>query len=660
MTRHDHRVAIGTRALGAPSVLLLSLLFCALSLGMAAAAHAATIRSTIAGGPWTSGSTWVGGIAPSASDNVILDGPVTVQANTNCVGLEVAATGLLRKNTAAPVTFAAAGSITNAGTIEDGSGVLKLRVGGDITNDGVWTNVETILTGAAAHRLSQSASAVFEGDLTRDLAASGALFLDTPFAILGNFDQDLRSVVIAPQCPLTLRGGTLQGAVLAQGNEIRFEGWSYINGGTFDSAVLVGTAVVTSGTFTGGLTVVNSLSNSGSFGNAHIFIEGGLVNFGIIQNDDYGFTMDLAGDLECYGTMRNSFVQLDDTAPHAIRMGPSGDINTTLLLPEFGAGTIVVETDALISDAIALGNGGTMILEPGVTLTLSGGSITGGTLLAQGNEILMSGTGYLRLAEIDDVVLNGTTQFAGSTSVTGDVRVDGTLQNWAFLASEIDIEGDLVNAGVIRNNTQTLTLRIGGDALNGGVWENKRVVLDGAEDQLVEIGAGIAVPEFVLAAGFASSSYQWTRDGAPIAGETAAEMEFVSVAAADAGVYRCEGGEGQISRAIVLGVGVVTGTPTPTPNAATTLTLAPIWPNPVRAAQSAAAATIEFALPAAGNVSVDVFDASGRAVTRLPSRWFAAGSHRRTWAVSGAAPGVYFVRLESAGAVATRKLIVIE
>jgi hypothetical protein len=77
-------------------------------------------------------------------------------------------------------------------------------------------------------------------------------------------------------------------------------------------------------------------------------------------------------------------------------------------------------------------------------------------------------------------------------------------------------------------------------------------------------------------------------------------------------------------------VNVATGTPAPapTPSAATTLTLAPPWPNPVRATQSAAAATIEFALPASGTVSVDLFDASGRVVTRLPSRWFPAGSHR--------------------------------
>jgi len=622
--------------------------------------HAATVRSTIVGGAWSAGSTWVGGVAPTAADDVILDGPVTVAGTTSCAGLEVAPAGTLRKSAPAPATFVANGPITNAGTIEDGSGVLKLQVGGDIDNDGAWTNAETMLIGASDHRLSQSPAASFESHLTRDAAASGVLFLDTPFAILGNLDQDGGSVVLAPNCPLTLRGGTLAGEVLAQGNEIRFEAWSYIDGGTFDSAILAGAAVVTSGAFTGGLTVLNSLSNSGSFGNAHIFVSGGLVNFGVIQNDDYGFTIDLAGDLECFGTMRNSFVQLDDTAPHVLRMGANGDIGTTLMLPEFGAGTIVVETDAFISDGVALGDGGTMIMQPGVTLNLTGGSITGGTLLAQGNDVVMNGTGYLWVDAVDDVVLRGTAQTAGSMTVTQNLRVAGTLQNWAFLASEIAIEGDLVNTGLIRNNTQTLTLRVRGDATNGGVWQNQRVVLDGTEDQVVEIGAGIAVPEFVLAAGFASSSYQWTRDGAPIAGEVASELEFASVAALDAGVYRCEGGEGQLSRAIVLGVSAATGLPAPMPSAATALTLAPLRPNPVRATGASAGATIEFALPAPGDVSIDIFDASGRAVTRLPSRWFSAGAHRTAWAVSGAAPGLYFVRLESAGAIATRKLTVIE
>jgi hypothetical protein len=656
MSRLDRATTSRLRTLGT-AIFLLTF---AASLAGSPRAHAATIRSTAAGGPWSLGSTWVGGIVPAASDDVALDGTVTMQGTATCASLEVTAAGRLRNASGVPSTLVVNGSVANIGTIEDAVGTLRLRVGGDLDNDGVWTNVETILIGAADHRLSQSATATFESNLTRDAAASGALFIDTPFAILGNIDQDGGQVFLAADCPLTLRAGALSGDIFAQGNEIRFESWSYIDGGTFDAAVLSGAATATSGTFTNGLTILNSLSNVGSFGNAHISVRGSLINFGMIYNDTYGFTMDLAGDLECYGTMLNSTVEIDDAEPRALRMGPNGNVDTDLILPEFGTGTFVVETDARISEGVSLGEGGTMILEPGVTLTLSGGSLTGGTLLAQGNDIFMEGSGYIWINEVDDVALRGTVQTAGPMSVAQNVRVFGTLQNWTFSASEIIVEGDVINTGLIRDNSQTLTLRIRGDARNGGAWENQRVVLDGAEDQLVEIGAGIGVPEFVLAAGFISSSYQWTRDGTPLAGETAQELQFASVATSDAGIYRCEGGEGQLSRAIEFSAEIVTGLPLPEPNAIAVLTLAPPSPNPVRATQSSSAATIDFALPAPGRASLDIFDAAGRLVTRLASRSFPAGSHRVTWPVTGAASGVYFVRLESSGAVATRKLTIVE
>src|SRR5262245_8834225 len=175
------------------SALRLSL---ACSFALPLRAHAATIHSTIAGGPWAMGSTWIGGIVPTAADDVVLDGPVTVQGTRSCAGLGVAPAGALRNGTTSPATLVASGAIANSGVVEDGPQVFRGRVGGDLHNEGVWTNGETILTGAADHHLTQSGAASFESHLTRDAAATGALFLDTPFAILGNLDQDGGRVVI--------------------------------------------------------------------------------------------------------------------------------------------------------------------------------------------------------------------------------------------------------------------------------------------------------------------------------------------------------------------------------------------------------------------------------------------------------------------------------
>jgi beta-glucanase (GH16 family) len=89
----------------------------------------------------------------------------------------------------------------------------------------------------------------------------------------------------------------------------------------------------------------------------------------------------------------------------------------------------------------------------------------------------------------------------------------------------------------------------------------------------------------------------------------------------------------------------------------TGLRLGTAAPNPF-----ARSTRIDFALPAAGPATLSVYDVQGRMVQRLVDGIRAAGSHAAVWdgrdpggrAVSS---GVYFVRLEAAGAAETRKLV---
>jgi len=73
-------------------------------------------------------------------------------------------------------------------------------------------------------------------------------------------------------------------------------------------------------------------------------------------------------------------------------------------------------------------------------------------------------------------------------------------------------------------------------------------------------------------------------------------------------------------------------------------------------------ATVEFALPEAGRVSLAVYDAAGRRVRRLADGVYAPGTHGTTWqadddAGRSMAAGLYFVRLESKGTVIVRKVV---
>jgi len=56
-------------------------------------------------------------------------------------------------------------------------------------------------------------------------------------------------------------------------------------------------------------------------------------------------------------------------------------------------------------------------------------------------------------------------------------------------------------------------------------------------------------------------------------------------------------------------------------------------------------------------VRLEVFDVRGRRVETLVSGIRPAGRHEVEWQPRGARDGVYFVRLDAGGSIATRKLV---
>jgi hypothetical protein len=76
-------------------------------------------------------------------------------------------------------------------------------------------------------------------------------------------------------------------------------------------------------------------------------------------------------------------------------------------------------------------------------------------------------------------------------------------------------------------------------------------------------------------------------------------------------------------------------------------------PNPARGE-----AVISFELPENTEVTLSVYDLSGRKVATMADGLLPAGEHER--AVSGLAPGVYVYRLDAGGFVAAQKMVVIE
>ncbi len=78
-------------------------------------------------------------------------------------------------------------------------------------------------------------------------------------------------------------------------------------------------------------------------------------------------------------------------------------------------------------------------------------------------------------------------------------------------------------------------------------------------------------------------------------------------------------------------------------------------PNPFNPSTS-----IEFTLPKAGNVLLEVFNAAGQRVAVLAEGRHPSGAHLASWNTSGHASGTYFYRLRFGGFSETRKMILLK
>jgi flagellar hook assembly protein FlgD len=69
---------------------------------------------------------------------------------------------------------------------------------------------------------------------------------------------------------------------------------------------------------------------------------------------------------------------------------------------------------------------------------------------------------------------------------------------------------------------------------------------------------------------------------------------------------------------------------------------------------------MEFTIPEAGNVNVQVYNLKGQVVSSLLSGHQAADTYSLTWDASHAPSGIYFVKAKSAEYIQTQKLMLIK
>lgn len=87
-------------------------------------------------------------------------------------------------------------------------------------------------------------------------------------------------------------------------------------------------------------------------------------------------------------------------------------------------------------------------------------------------------------------------------------------------------------------------------------------------------------------------------------------------------------------------------------NEATSLEGLQIYPNPF-----ATNATIEFDLQNSGNIEINIFDVTGKAVQSIPNKVYGVGNHKVNFDGNGLENGLYYVNIIAEDGIITRRLV---
>jgi hypothetical protein len=173
-------------------------------------------------------------------------------------------------------------------------------------------------------------------------------------------------------------------------------------------------------------------------------------------------------------------------------------------------------------------------------------------------------------------------------------------------------------------------------------------------------GASLAYPSFVVMEATADprsgaiDRVEFFADGTPLGSDFTAPYEFACGTLSVGGhrlTARAVRDDG-IAAAASVEIEIVSDVTSAEPHSL--LRALRVHPNPLNGVS-----TIEFSLPRAGAVAIDLFDVLGRRVDRLFRGSLVVGDHELIFNAAAHAPGVYFLRLRSGGAVRTGKLMIV-
>jgi hypothetical protein len=460
-----------------------------------------TITSTTTGGNWEDAATWIGNTVPTAANDVVINGPVSVTVSTSaCKNLTINAGAVLQNGGSLGwVTLVVNGNLVNNGTMRNNPSAYEFWIDlrGDIHNNGSWKHSRTYIARKQIQHISQTTGKVFENDFTladhdgyKD--TNGQLIATSPLTFSHRFDLqwlqiNMNGYALTMTKEAHLRWGTVRNA-----SDVYFQDSSFLVDITYVGSVnLHGVARIDGNVaFMNDVTVMDTMQHRGGLGWVTPVVYGKFTNNGLLRDNPvngWDIRLDLRGDIHNNGIWRPNATYIALKNDQHISQSPGKVFENDFALRDGNGykdttGKLIATSPLTFANQFDLNWLAIDMNDNPLTLK-SEGYFRWGTILNVPDLYFQDSALLIDLYFANDIRLHGVARIDGNVNFLGSVVVLDTIQHRGGLGwVTMRVDGNFTNEGVARNNPLNnwgLWFRISGDIRNNGTMTNAGIELDG-------------------------------------------------------------------------------------------------------------------------------------------------------------------------------------
>ncbi len=450
---------------------------------------AATVNSTVSGGNWNATTTWIGGVVPASTDDVILNGPVVVNGFFTCRNLTIQANANM-VNHAANTNLTINGNLVNNGTVSNDPTlwVFTVIVNGNLTNNGTWKPIRTQLGATSAQVISASVGKWFEGEFTI-LNASNTVSLGSNVAFKDNHLYLNKAKIDADGFVFyTLKHNVHNGWILSNNTihlDQSFFDFSKLSGNfTLEGKTIVGY----SDTLTGNIILLDTIYNQSAA--TRLVVDGNLTNNGALTNDanGYPFEVNLRGNFHNNGYWNPRYTNLDANVDQTLSQTSGKWLEGQFNISDL-SGNINLASDIAFKENHLYFNGGKINGREFLFYTLKHNLHNGWIESSNRLHLDQSFFDFSKLS--GNFTLEGKTIVGYSDTLTGNIILLDTIYNQSA-ATRLLVYGNLTNNGALTNdaNGYPFEVNLRGNFHNNGYWNPRYTNLDANVDQTLSQTSG--------------------------------------------------------------------------------------------------------------------------------------------------------------------------